>query len=259
MSAIASPIELYALQQRQRMDSIRAATERERELLNERLASYSQGGSTPPPVPQTSDRILVVKERDSLRMQAESLGELVANIRQEEHELAVQEADVDRRLQRAADRKRDLLAQLKTVQMREEDLKNREAVADAKESSIKIKSEEVRVRHRDAQNQLATVKAEVSQREVLFTASLKKQNDKAAEQQRSLNRMRQQVADAEGRVRAMEMQINVRSRAIDDLERETMRSEMELREDELRTIEDLRRQVEDRKAALAIREVTASL
>eukprot|EP00744_Colponema_vietnamica_P023161 GILI01033452.1.p1 GENE.GILI01033452.1~~GILI01033452.1.p1 ORF type:complete len:262 (-),score=33.05 GILI01033452.1:45-830(-) len=261
MPSIESPIELYAIQQRQRMESIRAATERERELLSERIATQQQGASSPANnyAYMPTDRSLAMKERDALRARAEQVGDLLAGIRQQEHQMASEEAEVDRRLHRATDRKRDLMSQLKSIQIREDELKNRETFADGKENLVKQRAEEVRVRQRDAQNQLATVKAEVSQREVLLVTTIKKCNDKTVEQQRALHRMRQQVADTETRVRTLEMQLNVRARAVDDLERETMRSEMELREDELHVIENLRRQIDDRKSALTVREVATSL
>ena len=285
-SAIASPIELYAQQQRQRMEAIRAATERERELLNERLVAAADGvrvgamgaaspaphhhtsaaigGSSPAPytaaaarTPFAAEKALVLKEREEIRARAETLSEAMAALRRAEHTMAAEEAEVDRRLQRAADRKRDLLAQLKAIQLREEDLTSREAAAAAKEEALRRQSEDVRVRQRDSLAQLATVKAEVSQREVLFVAALKKQSDRAADNDRALQRLRQQAADMEGRVRALDMQLGVRARAIDDMERDTMRAEMTLRDEELHTIEGLRRDIENRRAALATRELAA--
>ena len=162
-----SAMEVYTQQQRQRLESIKQATERERRLLHERAGSVSAADISGSPA---AHRSMVQLERDSLHVRSEELGEQMAKIRSEEHELGIEEHDIDRRLAKAEDRKRDLLATLSTIQFRETELHTREEALEARENALKIKQDEVRQRERIASSQQGSVKSELAQREAQLAA-----------------------------------------------------------------------------------------
>ena len=243
-----SAMEVYTQQQRQRLESIKQATERERRLLHERAGSVSAADISGSPA---AHRSMVQLERDSLHVRSEELGEQMAKIRSEEHELGIEEHDIDRRLAKAEDRKRDLLATLSTIQFRETELHTREEALEARENALKIKQDEVRQRERIASSQQGSVKSELAQREAQLAASQKKIRDKMNDEQRISLRLRQQLTEHESRIRAQEMQLNVRIRSLEDLERQILRDEMRQRDDEAHAIEELRRDIDHRRTVLS--------
>jgi chromosome segregation ATPase len=243
-----SAMEVYTQQQRQRLESIKQATERERRLLQERASS---------PVPTADSygspaahRSMVQMERDNLHARSEELGQQMAKIRAEEHDLGAEEHDIDRRLAKAEDRKRDLLATLSSLQFREADLHTREEALEARETALKAKQDEVRQRERIASSQQGSVKSELAQREAQLAATQKKIRDKMNDDQRISMRFRQQLTEHESRIRGQEMQLNVRIRSIEDLERQILRDEMRQRDDEAHAIEELRRDIDHRRTVL---------
>ena len=246
-----SAMEVYTQQQRQRLESIKQATERERRLLQEMSGVSAAGaddaiGSSP-----AAHRSLIQQERDNLRTRGEELGELLSRIRAEEHELGVEEHEIDRRLARADDRKRDLLAKLSALQFRESEIHSREEAMEAREAAIKIKQDEIRQQERAASSQQGSVKSELAQREAQLVAAQKKAREKMNEDQRVAARLRQQLTEHESRIRSQELQLNARVRSLEDLERQILRDEMRQRDDEAHAIEELRRDIDRRRSLLS--------
>eukprot|EP00758_Cryptobia_borreli_P006008 Tbor_TRINITY_DN5047_c0_g1::TRINITY_DN5047_c0_g1_i1::g.14044::m.14044 len=247
-----SAIDVYTQQQRDRLESIRQATERERLLLRERAGEDGQGGLMGSPNRMirkdgTDEYSLLAKERCDIRARAEEQGDILGKIRQEEHMISSEEINVDRRLAKAEERKMELLAKLSLLQFRETDIKKREEVLDMKETSLKQKEETIRHSQRDISQQQSCIKTEIAQRNAQFVAAQKKAQDKVNEEVKLSSRLKQQNSDAEKRIMNLEMQINIKIRALDDLDREVMRDEMRQRDEEMQAIDHLRRDIENMK------------
>lgn len=281
MSAV-SNIENYVAQQRKRLEAIRTATEKERELLERRSAAADAVRSptvalsfrdiaspqqTTKDLPSAngklyhssfsarvneSSTLMDRDDLDELRQRCDASEVFLRTTREEEMAVDVSERDVDRRLARAEERKRELLSRLATLQRRERDAKDRSIQIERDEETLNREFDAERERHREAQHQRSLVSSELSEREALLVSAREKARTEAEDEQRAVERTRNQVRLAEERIRSLEMQLIAKGRTLEDFERETLRAAARQREKELLEISELRKEIERRRASLDI-------
>ena len=259
-------VSLYTQQQKQRLQAIRNATERERLLLEQskgddlRQDQEIVHNISPQKWNDVHREVLVATtlgeagnlEREDLHNRSEQLTERYRDLRFQEQELCAQEGEVDKRLSRAEERKRELLSKLTALQFMDTELSDREGQLSTKEEALNTKKDELRHRQRELAHLMAALQKEESQRENSFNSAAKKLSDKQTENQQILARLRQQLVETEDRAMNIEVQLSTRSRTVDDTEREVTREEMRQRDSEITMIEQLRREVEHRQSVTGL-------
>jgi chromosome segregation ATPase len=187
---------------------------------------------------------------EGLQRWASELRALEEQLRAEEQELVASEALLDKQLSEAESKKRMLLTTLKQLSYDEEDLKEREARVAEEEGELRSRHEEIRARQRELTHQQHLLDQDIADREAKLLIAKKKAAEKAQENQKVVQRLRQQHIEAEDRLRSLEMQLQSRCRVVDDLEREVQQSYSRQRDAEIAAIEELKADIERRKALL---------
>ena len=161
-----------------------------------------------------------------------------------------QERGLERRLDKLNALKKELLSRLVTLQYTEREQRETEAMLDGELTDLARKQEDLRERQREIQHQKSVRATELAQREAALAAARKKLQDKEVEQQKITQRLRQQTLELEDRVRGLELQLSTRLRLVEDLERDALREEMRIRDDELQAANDLRVEIDRRQMML---------
>jgi colicin import membrane protein len=291
MSA-ASAVQRYAEQQRDRLEQIRAATEKERQLLQLHLRapavtadcqqsdpqspgqlgagiqhSHHDYGASPNSrigadggyrQPETQLERLAYGARPSvviasqLTRRAQELQAEEEELRRAEPDLDAQERAMEARVLRLNAAKKELLQRLAMLQAMDGAQREAEQALDQDLTEVQRSHDAAKDRMREQQHRMSSHAAEQAQREAALQAARKKFGDKEAEYHRAAGRLRQQLLEQEDRVRSLEAAVAQRHRAAEDAERDAAREEMRLRDDELQALSDLRAEMERRQAMLAV-------
>lgn len=257
---VASSANQFIIAQRQRLDILRQATERERSLLassqsvpQESSSTTFVASSTPAALPDFVLRHIPTASQAAAKVaqdvREEELRRLMTSLAKEEDELREEEAKVDRRLAAAEDAKRELLSTMIALQYREAELKDRSDMLDEEEAAARQHVDDAKQRIREINHQRELLEHDQVERQSKLSLSQKKVADRQAEQSKVIQRLKQQLNEQEDRVRSLEMQYMSRVRAVDDLEREVHRQTQLQRDAELAAIEDLRADIQRTRAA----------
>lgn len=256
-----SALETFAAKQRERLEAIRKATDREKALLENKgidaspprrfaSAPIPEYGSSFPVEPQSPhaareyEAVASPSGSGAQHAREEGLKQLSHRLQREEDQLGQQEKLIDVRLSKAEEAKRELLGKLIALQYREQELKNRSQQLDEEEAAARSRQDEYRSRQREIAHQAQQLEHDLNERQAKLTNSKRRFADRQAEQSKVVQKLKQQLNEQEDKVRSVELQFSSRQRAVDDMERDLATQLLLQRDLEMSAIEELRNDIQ---------------
>lgn len=164
-----------------------------------------------------------------------------ADLRDEERRLDAAIESNHRQTTELEERRKVLVQRLAAANGDESECHEAEADVSVRETRLREAMDTWRDQQREAAHQARLVSAEYAERRGTLEAAERRAQAKAADDGLMLQRLRAQVEEAEDRARAVDLQVTLKSRGLDDLERAVARRDMEMRDEQLRAIEQLKR------------------
>jgi hypothetical protein len=266
-------IDEYTTQQRKRLDQIKEATAREQAALQRQIeesqrsishransvatnrggAEYHASNGHRSSVSGGGHHIASAIDDDishDLRIRSKRLLENERELAAEERALDAAESDLSSKMESIEQKKRELLQRLQRAQQVEHALVEREQRTSRREESTRQKFASLHEKEREQRRSQQLLADEFAERKATLESGRRKVEERQAEEARSLQRLHAQIREMEERLRTGEMQITVKSRTLDDAERDIARDEMKLHDVQLYRIDALRRDIDYRVAAL---------
>ncbi|ORC84740.1 uncharacterized protein TM35_000411100 [Trypanosoma theileri] len=245
----------YAASQRQRLDEIRRATEKERQLLALHAGRMSHSVDTSPTAPRDfalqqsasheSSRWLSLNDR---AMEMHALDE---QLTLEERDLDKQFFELDRRLNAAERRKTELLSQLTLLQHREALIKKQEEQLEEEETGAERETRLLETFAQEVDEEQRSHNVRVSEKRGRIDVAKTAARDQQKKRESLEARTRSHVDEIQDRIRHHRTELMNRTSALNDKERWLRQEELRIREEELSAIYRLRKEIESMTLSLS--------
>ncbi|RNC32472.1 hypothetical protein TcCL_Unassigned04911 [Trypanosoma cruzi] len=238
----------YTKAQQQRLEEIRRATEKERQLLALYAGKLAHGTHAVPIPPAESAQTTAASSDGgrwlSLNDRAVELHALDEKLLLEEREVERQTFELDGRLHAAERRKAELLSQLALLQHREALLKKEEELLEGVESGAQRASRDIEALSQEMNEEQRAVEARVGEKRTRLAAAKLAARDQQKKRDALEARSRLQLEEVQDRIRGHRMELARLGSAVNDKERWLRQEQSRLREAELAAICRLKKDIE---------------
>ncbi|KEG13513.1 hypothetical protein DQ04_00961060 [Trypanosoma grayi] len=244
----------YTAAQRQRLEEIRRATEKEYQLLALHAGKLAHCTDTTT-AKQDDGALLQTPQLGggrwvSLNDKAMELHALDEKLTLEEREMERQEFELERRFHTAERRKEELLSQLALLQHREALLKKQEEQLDEEESGSERASRLLDTFAQEMDEERRASHTHVNEKRGRLGAAKMAAADKQKKRDALESRTRAQISETQDRIREHRVEMMRRGGALNDKERWLRQEQSRLREEELAAIYRLRKEIDSMAVTL---------